>query len=54
MAKRAKDAVDYGLGHEGSRCGICVHYITGGSCRLVAGKINPSYWCKFFVKRRSK
>jgi hypothetical protein len=40
-----------------SRCKNCVHFYRGvqgklGSCELVAGSIDPEYWCKKF--RRSK
>lgn len=48
--KRSKESVDYGKGHKDSHCSICRHY-TSGSCELVAGKIDPSYWCKLFKKK---
>ncbi len=46
--KRSKASVDYSPGHVNSRCGVCVHFIRGGTCELVRGKISEGYWCKLF------
>ncbi len=48
--KYDKDEVDYSLGYKPAHCGICEHYLTSGHCRIVAGKIDPKYWCKKFKK----
>ena len=48
--KYDKDEVDYSLGYKPAHCGICQHYLTSGHCRIVAGKIDPKYWCKKFQK----
>lgn len=51
--KLSKESVDYSPGHRGSRCGICRHFLGHGVCEIVAGRIDPQYWCKKFSKRRS-
>lgn len=53
MAKKTKTEVDYSKGMPKSHCSLCVHYLGKGVCELVAGKINPAYWCKLFKKKRS-
>lgn len=52
--KRTKVSVDYSPGHPFSRCGLCVHYDGHGGCALVAGTIDPAYWCKLFSRRRKR
>lgn len=42
--------VQYSKGMKSSHCGICKFYL-GGACQKVAGKIDPSYWCKLFRKK---
>jgi hypothetical protein len=56
--KKSKKEVDYSKGMKSSHCGPlslydkgdCRHYITGGACKLVSGKIDKKYWCKLFEK----
>jgi hypothetical protein len=53
--KQAKASVDYGKGMKSAHCSICTHYQRGkqglhGSCELVAGSIDPEFWCKLFKK----
>jgi hypothetical protein len=36
------------------RCGACIHYIRGGSCDIVAGKIKPGDWCNKFRRKKAK
>jgi len=47
--KRSKASVDYSEGMKSAHCGICEHY-SSGSCELVEGDIDPSYWCKLFER----
>jgi len=48
-AKVSKDAVGYRDSPEGERmCSNCVHFVPGepsGSCKVVAGDIDPEGWC---------
>jgi hypothetical protein len=57
-AKKSKSSVDYSKGMTSSHCGICTHYIKGshglqGMCELVAGNIDPAYWCKLFERKQA-
>lgn len=47
MPKLSKDAVDYSKGLPDAHCGICEYY-RAGQCLLVAGDIDPNYWCDRF------
>lgn len=48
-AKATKAAVDYtDDGTEREHCSICTHFIQGGACKIVAGRISPKGWCKRF------
>lgn len=54
--KVSKASVDYSKGHPGSKCSLCTHFFRGaqgkqGTCELVAGSIDPDYWCEKFKKR---
>jgi len=35
------------------RCGICVHFISDGRCKIVEGHINPDGWCRKFERRET-
>jgi hypothetical protein len=35
-------------------CGVCKHFITGGNCRIVEGKIDPAGVCKYYAARGAK
>ena len=35
---------------ETERCGLCVHYIRGGACEIVMGRISPGGWCNRFER----
>jgi len=47
---RSKESVDYSEGMKSAHCGICKHYRSPGSCELVEGDIDPSYWCELFSR----
>lgn len=52
-AKATKVAVDYtDDGTDREHCGICLHYIAGGECKVVSGRISPRGWCSKFEPRR--
>jgi 8-oxo-dGTP pyrophosphatase MutT (NUDIX family) len=46
--KLSKEEVDYSLGEDDDRCANCKHFESPSSCALVAGSIDPDYWCKKF------
>ncbi len=56
QAKTEKSAVDYGEGHASSHCGPtkrwptghCEHFEAPHRCRLVAGYIQPTGWCRLW------
>lgn len=58
LTKKAKSEVNYSKGMEKSHCGplslgdkhYCSHFIMGGSCEKVTGKIDKKYWCKLWKK----
>lgn len=50
--KVSKASVDYSPGRHNSRCGLCTYYYQG-TCELVAGHIDPDYWCRLFKMRES-
>jgi hypothetical protein len=49
--KKTKKEVNYSKGYAPAHCGICTHY-SAKTCELVAGKIDPSMWCKLFEKKK--
>jgi hypothetical protein len=49
--KLSKSSVNYSKGMGKTRCRNCSHYAGAGVCRLVAGEINPDYWCRKFTSR---
>lgn len=52
-AKATKDDVRYtDRGTEREHCSICEHYIIGGACKVVAGRISPKGWCTRFEHPR--
>lgn len=51
--KQDKKTVKYGPGMTESHCAICRHY-DDHKCSLVAGKIDPAYWCTLFHKVKSR
>ena len=53
MAKISKEAANYSHGLPRAHCGICEHY-RKGACAIVAGKINPQMWCKYFGRKVEK
>ncbi len=52
--KQDKRTVKYSLGKPDSHCSICSHFDVYGKCSLVAGNIDPMYWCTLFAKKRGK
>lgn len=52
--KRSKPSVDYSRGHPtGDHCGVCEHY-AAHRCELVAGEIDPAFWCKLFERKAQR
>lgn len=51
--KRSKSSVGYEhpAAKPANHCSVCVHYVKGGSCELVAGKIRPEDWCRLFKRK---
>jgi hypothetical protein len=37
--------------HDGQRCDNCLQFEPPSSCKVVAGNISPSGWCKVYVKK---
>jgi len=62
MIKTDKVSVNYSRGHRDSHCGkvfpddwgFCKHFRPSdaqtGTCEIVAGAINPLYWCTRFAR----
>lgn len=51
MAKVTPQSVNYSKSTmRRDRCGACRHFEPPKSCKLVAGRIDPSYWCKLFER----
>lgn len=50
--KLTKAETNYGTPPRGSakRCFVCKHFIAGGSCKIVEGRINPEYLCDRFAR----
>ncbi len=49
MAKLTKAEVDYSPGMGETRCRNCEHFLPPNSCEVVAGSIDPAYWCRRFL-----
>jgi len=59
--KYTKASVQYGHGHPGQQCKLCVHFIKGDGdenignrCEIVAGAIGANDWCNRFRKGKGK
>lgn len=48
-SKLSKASVDYSPGKGDTRCRNCAHFDGDDACALVAGEIDPDYWCKRFA-----
>src|SRR6185437_1458528 len=48
--KLAKADVNYSEGNGEDRCGNCQHFEAPAACALVAGEIDPTYWCENFER----
>lgn len=48
MRKASKASVDYSPGMGETRCRNCEHFRRPAACAVVAGPIDPDYWCKRF------
>lgn len=46
--KISKAEADYSPGKPHAHCGLCVHYDGHHGCEIVAGRIEPAMWCKYF------
>lgn len=52
VAKMPKKAAGYKSTPKGKQsCSSCTHFQPPSSCVLVAGKISPHGWCRFYVKK---
>lgn len=49
-AKVSKESVDYSPGMRTSHCAVCEHYESPDACEVVAGRIDPGYWCSRFKR----
>jgi hypothetical protein len=47
-----KSDVNYSIGHENERCGICEHFAQLGpnTCELVKGTIHTNMWCSRYER----
>lgn len=51
-AKIPKQAAKYQTSPKGQQqCSNCSHFEPPSSCLLVAGKISPHGWCRFYAKK---
>jgi hypothetical protein len=51
-AKMPQKASGYQTTPKGSAsCSSCVHFEPPSSCGIVAGKISPHGWCRFYAKK---
>lgn len=50
-AKISKQRAGYSGGKMNAHCGICAHFRAPESCEIVAGRINPQAWCRYFEKK---
>ena len=48
--KETKADAGYSQGTKAEHCGICAHY-AAHECEIVAGRIFPAMWCRYFEKR---
>lgn len=49
--KMTKEAAGYSKGTKEKHCGVCEHY-GRHECSIVAGKIFPAMWCRYFEKAK--
>src|SRR6185437_13123260 len=52
-AKVEKSSVDYSAGKGSDRCKNSVHFEKPDACEIVAGAIDPEYWCERFQMNRA-
>lgn len=51
-AKMPQKASGYQTTPKGkASCASCIHFEPPSSCGIVAGKISPKGWCRFYVKK---
>lgn len=48
--KLAHPAAGYREGDAELCCGTCAHYREDRSCRLVVGRIDRRFWCRFWTE----
>jgi len=52
--KVSQSAVHYqNAPQNGQDCGHCSQFMAPSSCKLVDGNINPTGWCRLWVKKPS-
>ncbi len=50
--KKSKEEADYtDMSTKSNKCSGCEHF-SGGTCSVVAGKISPAGWCKYWTAGR--
>ncbi len=53
QAKAPKAALKYqDSPKNGERCSACVHFVSGGQCKIVEGQISPDGWCTAYTPKR--
>lgn len=50
--KISKQKADYKVGLPQAHCGICAHFHSPSACEIVAGRIDPQKWCKYFERKK--
>lgn len=53
-AKISKQKANYGGGMKKAHCAICKHFKAPDACEVVAGRINPQAWCKFYEYKKGE
>ena len=48
--KLPKSEVDYSYGKPHAHCAMCEHFLRPHSCQIVAGTIDPEWWCNRFKR----
>jgi hypothetical protein len=50
--KISKQKAGYKAGLPQAHCGICAHFEKPDACKIVAGRIDPQKWCKYFERKK--
>ncbi len=49
--KLSKTSVNYSKGMGKTKCKNCAHFVGRDVCRIVAGYVDPNYWCQKFTSK---